>query len=75
MKNNNVENNEYIEIGRRLFEFRKLKNLTQNDVEKHLGIKQETISMIESGNRKIQKTRTKFSALRKKMLYNISWLR
>lgn len=53
MKNNNVENNEYIEIGRRLFEFRKLKNLTQNDVEKHLGIKQETISMIESGNRKI----------------------
>lgn len=53
MKNHEFENGEYIEIGRRLYEFRKLNNLTQSDVEKRLGIKQETISMIESGNRKI----------------------
>lgn len=46
------ENQMYIEIGRRLADLRKLNNLTQRNVETRLGVRQETMSMIESGIRK-----------------------
>ena len=42
----------YIETGKRLCEYRKLSHLTQKQVGEKLGIKQETVSMIESGARR-----------------------
>lgn len=52
METNINENEMYIEIGKRLSELRRLQGLTQKNVEEKLGIRQETISMIESGSRK-----------------------
>lgn len=52
MKPKNDEIELYAEIGRRLAELRKLNNLTQQSVEEKLGVRQETLSMIESGIRK-----------------------
>lgn len=51
MKPNNIENIENemnIEIGKRFSELRRLKKLTQSDVEQKTGIKQETVSTIEN---------------------------
>ena len=47
-----IEKEMYIELGNRLSDLRKLNKLTQEEVENKLGIRQETISMIESGKRK-----------------------
>ena len=48
----NAEEELYAEVGKRLSELRKINNLTQNNVEEKLGVKQESLSMIESGNRR-----------------------
>lgn len=52
MNKKTIEKEMYIELGKRLSDLRKLNNLTQEEVEKRLGVKQETISMIELANRK-----------------------
>ncbi|MGN1134479.1 MAG: helix-turn-helix domain-containing protein [Oscillospiraceae bacterium] len=42
----------YSELGRRISELRKSRKMTQHDLSEKLGIRQETVSMIEQGKRK-----------------------
>ncbi len=42
----------YSELGRRISELRKSRNMTQHKLSEMLGVRQETVSMIEQGKRK-----------------------